>query len=269
MSLLDAYEKYGVEDIYDKTDFTDKKRQNLMNRLHALNKRMHGIYNDFDKATAQRYSLGKLGFMYKKYLVPAYKRRFKDLGFDEELGAQTEGYYKTFWNLYLKNLVTLKTNLIKNWADMSPFERAQTKRVIAEATLIITLTALVLALRAMVDDDDDELKKNWGYNFMLYQAIRMRSETSQYLPILGIRDAYRTVKSPSAATSTIDRAIKFTDQFLVQSWDSKKAVYQRRTGIWEKGDNKSWAYFLRLMGITGYTMSPEEAIKAFEGSLAK
>jgi hypothetical protein len=269
MSLLDAYEKYGVEDIYDKTDFTDKKRQNLMNRLHALNKRMHGIYNNFDKATAQRYSLGKLGFMYRKYLVPAYKRRFKDLGFDEELGAQTEGYYKTFWNLYLKNLVTLKTNLIKNWADMSPFERAQTKRVIAEATLILTLTALVMALRAMVDDDDDELKKNWGYNFMLYQAIRMRSETSQYLPILGIRDAYRTVKSPSAATSSIDRAIKFTDQFLVQSWDPEKAVYQRRTGVWEKGDNKSWAYFLKLMGITGYTMSPEEAIKAFEGSLAK
>lgn len=269
ISLLDAYQKYGVEEIYNKTDFTDKKRQNVMNRLHALNKRMHGIYNDFDKATAQRYSLGKLAFMYRKYLVPAYKRRFKNLGYDEELGAQTEGYYKTFWNLYLKNLVQLKTSLIKNWADMSPFEKAQVKRVIAEATIILTLTALVIALRAMADDDDDELKKNWGYNFMLYQAVRMRSETTQYLPILGIRDAYRTVKSPSAATSTIDRAIRFTDQFLVQSLDPEKAVYQRRTGVWEKGDNKSWAYFLKLMGITGYNITPGEAIKAFEGSLSR
>ena len=269
MSLLDAYEKYGVEEIYNKTDFTDGKRQNIMNRLHALNKRMHGIYNDFDKATAQRYSLGKLAFMYRKYLVPAYKRRFKNLGYDEELGAQTEGYYKTFWNLYLKNLVTLKTSLIKNWADMSPFERAQTKRVIAEATIILALTALVMVLRGIADDDDDELKKNWAYNFVLYQAIRMRSETSQYVPIYGIRDAYRTVKSPSAATTTIDRAIKFTDQFFIQSLDPEKAVYQRRTGVWEKGDNKSWAYFLKLMGITGYTLSPEEAIKSFEGSLSR
>ena len=269
MSLLDAYEKYGVEEIYNKTDFTDTKRQNIMNRLHALNKRMHGIYNDFDKATAQRYSLGKLAFMYRKYLVPAYKRRFKNLGYDEELGAQTEGYYKTFWNLYLKNLVTLKTSLIKNWADMSPFERAQTKRVIAEATIILALTALVMVLRGIADDDDDELKKNWAYNFVLYQAIRMRSETSQYVPIYGIRDAYRTVKSPSAATTTIDRAIKFTDQFFIQSLDPEKAVYQRRTGVWEKGDNKSWAYFLKLMGITGYTLSPEEAIKSFEGSLSR
>lgn len=268
ISLLDAYQKYGVEEIYNKTDFTDKKRQNVMNRLHALNKRMHGIYNDFDKATAQRYSLGKLAFMYRKYLVPAYKRRFKNLGYDEELGAQTEGYYKTFWNLYLKNLVQLKTSLIKNWADMSPFEKAQVKRVIAEATIILTLTALVIALKAMVDDDDDELKKNWGYNFMLYQAVRMRSETTQYLPGIGIRDAYRTVKSPSAATSTIDRAIKFVDQFLF-TWDTDKLDYQRRTGIWEKGDNKSWAYFLKLMGITGYNITPGEAIKAFEGTLSK
>jgi hypothetical protein len=267
--VLDAYEKYGTEEIYNKTDFTDKKRQNIMNTLHALNKRMHGIYNDFDKATAQRYSLGKLAFMYRKYLVPAYKRRFKNLGYDEELGGQTEGYYRTFWNLYLKNLVTLKTDLIKNWADMSPFERAQVKRVIAEATLIIALAALVMVLKAMVDDDDDDLKKNWAYNFVLYEAIRMRSETSQYVPIYGIRDAYRTVKSPSAATVSIDRALKFVDQFFIQSWDPEKAVYQRRTGVWEKGDNKSWAYFLRFMGITGYTLSPEEAIKSFEGALAK
>jgi hypothetical protein len=269
ISVLDAYEKYGTEEIYNKTDFTDKKRQNIMNTLHALNKRMHGIYNDFDKATAQRYSLGKLAFMYRKYLVPAYKRRFKNLGYDEELGGQTEGYYRTFWNLYLKNLVTLKTDLIKNWADMSPFERAQVKRVIAEATLIIALAALVMVLKAMVDDDDDDLKKNWAYNFVLYEAIRMRSETSQYVPIYGIRDAYRTVKSPSAATVSIDRALKFVDQFFIQSWDPEKAVYQRRTGVWEKGDNKSWAYFLRVMGITGYTLSPEEAIKSFEGALAK
>jgi hypothetical protein len=269
ITLLDAYQKYGVEEIYNKTDFTDNKRVDLMNRLHALNKRLHGIYNSFDKSTLQRYALGRLAFMYRKYLIPAYTRRFKNLGFDEELGAQTEGYYRKFWNLYLKNLVTLKTSLIKNWADMSPFERAQIRRTIAEASFIIAFTALAMILKAMVDDDDDELKKNWAYNFVLYEAIRMRSETSQYVPVYGLRDVYRTFKSPSAATSSIDRAIKFVDQFFVQSWDPEKAVYQRRTGIWEKGDNKSWAYFLKLMGITGYTLSPDQAIKSFESSLAK
>ncbi len=269
ISLLDAYQKYGTEEIYNKTDFTDSKRVDLMNRLHALNKRLHGIYNSFDKSTLQRYALGRLAFMYRKYLIPAYTRRFKNLGFDEELGAQTEGYYRTFWNLYLKNLVTLKTSLIKNWADLSPFERAQIRRTIAEATFIIAFAALVMILKGMVDDDDDELKKNWAYNFILYEAIRMRSETSQYVPVYGLRDVYRTFKSPSAATSSIDRAIKFVDQFFVQSWDPEKAVYQRRSGIWEKGDNKSWAYFLKLMGITGYTLSPDEAIKSFESSLAK
>jgi hypothetical protein len=270
ISLLEAYEKYGVEDIYAKTDFTDKKRINLQNRLHALNKRLHGIYNDIDKSVAQKYSLGRLGFMYRKYLIPAYTRRFKKLGYDQELGAETEGYYRTFWDLYLKNLVTFQTSLIKKWGDMTPFEKAQVKRTLAEASILLSLVGLVIALTALAgDDDDDELKKSWGYNFMLYQATRMRSETAQYVPILGIRDIYRVMKSPSAATTSIDRMIKFVDQFLIQSWDPEKASYQRRTGIWEKGDNKSWAFFLRLMGLSGYTLHPEEALKGFEASLAK
>lgn len=268
ITLLEAYEKYGVEDIYTKTNFTNTKRIDIQNKLHALNKRLHGIYNSQDKSVAQKYSLGRLAFMYRKYLVPAYKRRFKNLGYDEELGAATEGYYKTFWNLYLKNLVTFQTSLIKNWGDLSPFEKAQVKRTIAEVTFILALTILAMALRAMVDDDDDELKKNWWYNLALYQALRMRSETTQYLPVVGYKDAYRTFKSPTAATGTIDRAIKFTDQFLL-TWDSEKINYQRKTGIWDKGDNKSWAYFLRLMGLSGYTIKPEEAIKSFESSLAK
>lgn len=266
ISLLEAYQKYGTEEIYNKTDFTNQKRQDVMNRLHALNKRLHGIYNGFDKSVAQKYNLGKLAFMYRKYLIPAYKRRFKNLGFDEELGAQTEGYYKTFWNLYLKNLITFRTSLIKKWGDLSDFEKAQVRRTMAEASFIIALVALVMVMKAMAGDDDDELKKNWAYNFVLYEAIRMRSETSQYIPVFGFRDLYRNFKSPTAATLPIDRMIKFTDQFFVQSWNPEKAVYQRRTGVWEKGDNKSWAYFLKLMGISGYTMSPDQAIKGFEST---
>jgi hypothetical protein len=264
ITLLQAHEQYGATEVEKNTDFTEAKRQDFQNRLHALNKRMHGVYNDFDKGTAQRYSLGRLAVMYRKHLVPGYKRRFKKLSMDEELGSFTEGYYRTFWDTFLKDLVTFKWNTIQGWSTYTPFQKAQTKRVIAEATIILTTAALIAVLRAMADDDD-ELKKNYAYNFVLYEMVRMRSETSSYISPM---DAYRVVKSPSAMTSTLERAIKFTDQFFL-TWDPTKLEYQRKQGVWNKGDNKSWAYFLKLMGYSGYNITPEVAVEAFEGTLKK
>ena len=266
ITLLDAHQRYGAKGgVEENTDFTEQKRQDFQNRLHALNKRMHGVYNDFDKGTAQRYSLGRLVVMYRKHLVPGYKRRWKKMSMDQELGSFTEGYYTTFWNVFLKDLVTFKFNMIQGWSTYSPFQKAQVKRVIAEATIILTTAALVAILKNMADDDDDELKNNYAYNFVLYEMIRMRSETSAYI---SPNDAYRVVKSPSAMTGTLERAIKFTDQFFL-TWDPEKLDYQRRQGVWNVGDNKSWAYFLKLMGYSGYNLTPATAVESFEGTLNK
>jgi len=264
ISLLQAYQKYGLEDIYTKTDFTEAKRQDIMNAHHAVAKRLQGVYNEFDKGTAQRYALGRLAIMYRKYLIPSYKRRFKQLSGDQEAGALTEGFYRTFWNTFIRDLRDLNFNIAKNWEGYSSFEKAQIKRVAAEAVFISSLTALVMILKA-AGDDDEELKKSYLYNFILYQASRQRSETSAYISPI---DAYRVVKSPSAMTSTLDRTIKFTNQ-LVFTWDPDKLQYKKKTGVWDKGTNKSWAYFLKLMGYSGYNITPEEAVKSFEGILNK
>jgi hypothetical protein len=264
MTLLNAYKKFGVTGVAENTDFTEKKRQALQNRLHALSKRMHGVYNDFDKGTASRYSLGRLATMYRKHLVPGYMRRFKSLSMDQELGTITEGFYRTFWNTFVRDLRDYKFNVAQNWSTYSAFEKAQIKRVIAEATIIITSTALIAILMAAGDDDED-LKKNYAYNFTLYELIRMRSETASYI---SPKDAYRVVKSPSAMTGTLERAIKFTDQFFF-TWDPEELEFQKKSGIWNQGDNKSWAYFLKLMGYSGYNIKPEEAVESFKGTLNK
>lgn len=263
ISLLEAHKKYGTSGVLENTNFTEQDRQRFQNRLHALNKRMHGVYNDFDKGTAQKYSLGRLALMYRKHLVPGYKRRFKRLSYDQELESFTEGYYRSFWNLYLKQLVQFKFKLMAKYSDLTPFQKAQVKRVIAEATIIVGLSVLAILLKAAVDDDDEDLKKNYAYNFVLYEVIRMRSETASYI---NPTDAYRVVKSPSALTSSLERLIKFTSQFLF-TWDPEKLSYQRKEGVWEKGDNKSWAFFLKLIGLPGYNISPDAAIKSFEGSI--
>ena len=269
ISLLEAHKKYGVKDVHEKTSFTLKDRKDFQNRLHGINKRLHGVYNSFDAATISRHSLGRLALMYRKFLAPSYQRRYQSLRMNEELGAATEGFYRTFWNTFIRDLRDYKFNVMQNWTTYTPFEKAQIKRMLAEITLILTMTALIgiLYLIAGDDDEDDAVSKTYAYNFMMYQLVRMRSETDQYLPVVGWKDAYRVVKSPSAMTGTIDRAIRFVDQFFINSWTEEGRTYQRRTGIWEKGDNKSWAYFLKLMGLSGYNLDPGAALEAFKGSV--
>jgi hypothetical protein len=293
ITLLEAHEKYGpilyemttdenrkkvkeykvqidaasADGTIERKDFDEKQRQDFMNTLHALNKKMHGVYNDFDKGVLQRYAGGRLVLMYRKHLYQGIKRRFKSASFDEELGGATEGMYRVFLRTLVKDTYRYKTQIFKQWSTYSPFEKAQIRKVVAELTIIAALGALILALEFMGTGDDGEEKEDlpYAYYFMMYQAIRMRSETFSYL---SPADFWRIAKSPSAITGTIDRFVKFFDQFLL-TWDEDKLTYQKQTGVWDKGSNKSWAYFLKLMGFSGYTFSPDEAVKSFKSTFAK
>ena len=266
ISLYEAHEKYGVEieELEKNTDFTEKKRKDFQNELHALNKRMQGVYNEFDKGTLQRYALGRLVLLYRKYFIPAMKRRWKKNGFDEELGASTEGIYITFYKTMMKDLVRYKGNIMESWSTYTPFQKAQIRRTVAEITILMSLVAILAVLAFMVgsgDDEDEELKANKIYNFVLYEAIRMRSETAQYI---NPGDVIRVMRSPSAIASTVERAMKFTNQIM--PWNITEE-YKRESGVWEKGDNKAWAYFLKLMGFSGNNLDPAQAVKAFQSTI--
>jgi hypothetical protein len=293
ITLLQAHEKYGpqlfevtkdengkrvynykievdvtnLDGTVERKDFDERERQNFMNVLHALNKRMHGVYNDFDKSTAQRFALGRLLLMYRKHLVPGIKRRYKSASYDEELGGATEGMYRVFWRTLIKDTIRYKTDIFKKWSTYSTFEKAQIRKVVAELTIIAALATLIIVLSAMAGGDDGEEKKEmpYAYHFMLYQALRMRSETASYLKP---SDFWRVVKSPTAMTSVVDRFTKFTDQFLF-TWDEDDLVFKKKSGVWDKGDNKSWAYFLKLMGFTGYNLTPDKAVEGFKSTFAK
>lgn len=261
ITVLDAYKKYGSKDIYKNTDFTSKQRFDLQNKLHALSKRLHGVYNDFDKGTVQRFALGRLGLMYKKHLVPGYKRRFKKASMDQELGSPVEGFYRTFNSTMIKDIKQMKFNVAKNWSTYSDFEKAQITRTLTELTLIIALGGLagMLAYAFSGDDDDDEaIRKSYAYNFAMYELIRMRSETASYI---WLGDTMRIIKSPLVITGTLERTLRLANQLLPTNISE---TYKRDTGIWEKGDNKAWAYFLKLMGFSGNNIDPAEAVKGFE-----
>lgn len=124
---------------------------------------------------------------------------------------------------------------------------------------------MLLASLLTADEEDEEKQKDKSYihNFLLYQSVRMRGETSAYVPLpgLGLGDLLRVTRSPTAMNSTLERAISLSRQ--MSPWRITE-TYERDEGVWKKGDNKAWAKFLKLMGYSGYNTSPDEAVKAFE-----
>lgn len=264
ITLFEAHKKYGRDGVHDNTNFSLKRKDDFENRLHAINKRLQGVYNDFDKGTAQRYALGRVLLMYRKHMVPAYMRRFKKVSYDYELDDITQGFYRTFWNTMVKDLFVYKKNILKEWSNYSPYQKAQINRTLRELAIVISAITLIFIMASAADDDED-LKKSTAFNHVYYQLIRMRSETMTYYPVIGLPDLWKVLKSPTAAMSSVNRTTKFINQFLL-TWNEEDLVFQKDTGVFEKGDNKSWAYFLKMIGLTGNNLDPAEAVKGFEAT---
>jgi hypothetical protein len=271
INLFEAYElnnagkislKQGVE---LKGNLSEDKLVSFdfQNRLHAINKRLHGVYNSFDAPTLSRYSLGRLALMYRKHVGPGFKKRFKGWSVDQELGGETEGFYISFYKAaFMQPLEILKEISPIGKSNLTPLEQANVRRALREQLIImLTGTAAWLLTEMMKEMDDDEKKK---YAHLLYWTLRLNQEASAYgglgdprtgfiLPPL--YDMFKSFKSPTAAYGTLERGFKFLNQLF-----NPFEEYERNTGIWEKGDLKIYSRFLKLLGITGNTINPDEAI---------
>jgi hypothetical protein len=238
--------------------------RDIQSTLHGLNKRMHGIYNSQDKIQIERYSAGKLLTMYKKFLLPGIKKRYKSKGIDQELGVITEGYWITFY----KHLATDVKQLSRFIAGVdngyySPAEKQNLRRARRELLIVAASGMFIIILNSLMEAGDDDEKAKLKH--LLYLSMRINSELGIYgtfgdpqnfLGMPSVKEVYKTVKNPIPVFSVLDRL----SSLLTQMTDPF-AVYKRDSGIWEKGDSKLWAKFLKFWGYNGVNSDPENAIK--------
>jgi hypothetical protein len=256
--------KDGVTKL-DGSEWTEQDRFDFMNKLHAINKRLHGVYNNFDRVHLKRFAAGRLMMLFRNFLVPAIKRRYKGLSGDQELGAHTEGFYITFWNAFGKDLVTLKWKNLVSWDELSDMEKANVKRFIGEMGSIAMFAALTVAIGMAASGTDDDDLPGYLIHYALYQTTRVRSELFAYLNPM---DALRVLRSPSASTTSIERIMKVFYYLTVDpahnavtGEDKIFSVYEKEQGKFEKGDLKLSAAIQKLFGLHGRSLNPEDAVK--------
>ena len=270
ISLFDAYElgKDGKIKLLEgvtlpgKTSTNGKISLMVQNRLHAMDKRINGVYNEFDQPELKRHWYGTLLFMYKDFLVPGFKKRYKTLSVDHEFSSPTEGYFNTFMRKLMKDkkqLMRFYMGMEKESGDFQDFERENLHRAIRELAIVFATGLIVIVLNSLYKAADDDEKEKWKY--LLFLSMKMNQELGAYgtpgdpqnFGLPNIAELKRNFQQPIVLWGTVTKLFKI--------FNSIGETYERDTGMFEKGDSKFIAALIKFFGITGVNFDPEESIK--------
>lgn len=235
----------------------------LSNKIRRINERMHGIYNNFDKSQLQRTVLGKMVFLFRKWIVPGFKRRFQSLRIDVAEEDLYVGNYRQFWDILSKETnqffkyITLKEN------DLADFEKQAIKKTLTELSYMGVAFIIFSIMSGIKGDDDD----NWMTDMTAYQSRRLVSELGFFAPPFAFFEAGKILQSPSASMTSIERVYKLGRQVFMPFEE-----FERKSGMWEKGDYKIQKRFMDVFPILSQierSTNPEIGVRQFSDDYAK
>ena len=243
-------------------------RLDFIMKLQGLSRRTNQIKSKMHTNMLQRRWWGKLFMLFRNWMPPGIRRRYGHGGnstihVDEELGAVTQGMYISFWNLITESI----SDKSFAYGKMSEMEQQNVKRTAVELSSLMGAMLLVGFLADL--DDEDE---TWLSNFALYQAKRYETEIMQWTPLVGTKEAFRILQSPTATARPILKGGELLNQLLSEGayaiglGDQKEIFYQRKSGRYQKGDRKIRKDFEDLLPIfrgLQKTQTPQEAYKWF------
>lgn len=285
VSLIDIMEldkkgKLVVKDQYkDAFELGSQQFSDVVAKLHAMQKKLNGSYAKFDKTFAEKTSLGRMMFFFRKYFIPLGLNRWGKRRVNYESMSVEEGFYLTFMRTMLKDLAQLKLKVLFNWSNYSDFEKRAIKKTLADAAFIMTMFALYGLVLGYDPDDPDRLKKlrqkSYGHQASVFLLLKLRSETEQFMPGYGIQEVKRIYSNPSLILSEITQYINIGYLVMEQGLDilpgvdrEKQLYYQRdvdSSGLKDEGDSKLLAEGVKaIFGYSGKTFNPVDAVKGYE-----
>ena len=248
----------------------------LREKVKAVNKKIHGIYDKNGAALLENTWWGSILMQYHKHLPMGILKRYRRRGYYSEFrGSMERGTYQSIidflgteftnfknrtdrrvkdgTNIALASLQVVFESALNtihhlklNWGNLDNWEQANIRRNLAEVGGVLAACLIVIALYGLSDDDDindDRFKAS-----CLYLADRLYSETTMYGP-QGLVSEYNTAKNnPLASMSIVNdlvKAMTLTSQYLLDP--NYNPEYQ--TGRYA-GENKLEVLLKR--NISGY-----------------
>ncbi len=248
------------------------------NTLSGIQKKTNQLKGPFDRAMAERRAVGKAVMIFRKYLLPGFRRRFghgglADTGYlhvDTETGTTSQGMYFSFVNFLGEQGRGLLNGQPNVWGMMSKQEKANVKRTMLEIFFGMASFWLYGVLKGMAADADDEDDKA-TLMFWAYQFRRLNTELNQFRS----QEIINTLESPTAAVRPLSNLVDLGSHLLFREMPyafgargeqlEKDLFYSRKSGRYNKGDRKLWKKFERTIPLwSGLNKNADEAIKWFD-----
>jgi hypothetical protein len=233
----------------------DKADDILLETRNLIKEKVRDLQGNYDPeiaAAAQKHFWGKMLFFLRKWMIPAYQRRWKGVSevkkdwgeanqfYSQDLKGNKEGYYVTalrfFRNTLFPAIKKMEWQLVlKGKQEMSAMEIANIKKMLTELSFIALtwISYTLLDMQAEGDDDDDTI-------WTRYVLRRQLSELSSILnPIEGVKIA----STPTASIGMLKRIL----QVVYQGMDPMEEYKQGP----KKGRNKLWVKSLKATPVFG------------------
>lgn len=253
--------------------------QNFKNLLHAVNKRNHGVYNDFDRLHFQTNAVFRLFLQFRKWVVSTFRVRYAgamtgEYRVDIEMGSVEKGWYRLTYE-YFKDSLANGMSLVEalknaNDPNLTAVQREGLRRSLIDFLGFVVGSMLILAMTWGDDDDEEDFV---GEYFIIYYLMRMVSEIGVYLPFLGFSDKLRMVANPFGAAGTLKDIIGLFGLVMDFEVDKDGNVsifkeYQRDTGKYEEGELKLWGKMAELNVASNFLeiTDPKQLIENFEAA---
>jgi len=235
-NMLEMYEKnektgrLQVKSEVDlvKSNWTKEEQIIFGEKVKGLLSGLHGEYSELGYSAVQKYALGKMSLMFRKYLVPGVKRRFGKLQYNERIGVYTEGYYRTafrVWTKFLKDFYSVGLEQASlNKKKLLPREEYAMKRALAEGAFVILFTVLstaLVAVGAAYPPDEDDYVYGTLLNMASYVAMRTNKEL-QFYYFWNPMPALQILRSPAASLSVVEGLYKLGYQLITDPLEEYK-----------------------------------------------
>jgi hypothetical protein len=291
VNLLDLFEmgkdgKLGVKDAYKDTfEVGSSEFSDIVAKLHAMQKRLNGSYAKFDKTYAEKTSIGRMMFFFRKYFIPLGVARWGQRRVDYESMNIEQGFYLTFIQTIGKDLTKFRFNVIKNWSTYSDKEKEAIRKTLVDVAIVMAIMMTYSLLLGFNPDDKDRMKKlrekGWAAQAAVFILLKLKSETEQFMPMTGIQEVNRVYTNPSLIFSETTQYINIANLMgqhaldLLPGIDFNSSLYYQKKAseatllgvtLKDEGDSKLFAQLAALGGYTGKTFNPDEMVKSFEYS---
>lgn len=172
--LWEAFDEKGEwkKDLFG--ELTDTRINKMSNRIQRLNQIIHGRYSSRDAATASQNFLIRAAMQFRKWIPSALEVRFANYHFDNRLGEDIEGRWRTMGRLVMEGLSPQKRSYmnmigslfkdkakLESGVNLTPMERANMRKNLIEAILIAG--SIVMGYMMLGGGDDkDKIKNPWA-----------------------------------------------------------------------------------------------------------